>query len=622
MAVAPELSQRCAHAAATQVATYTVGSRWVHDRCRRIATNQRRQLALNHRMYWTVYDVDAIIRNSTVGNAPMKFVAIILFSSLISLSAFGGECDFEEAKDCRTAAKLRKAATQGDIEAQYELGFIYYSEATSAITMANLSTNVLRNYTQAAAFRRKATNWFRKAPVWFRKAATKGHASAQYLLGLMYAKGQGVPEDSTQAVHWYQKAAEQGEELAQVHLAFMYLTGRGVSRNHAEATFWYRKAAEQGDLTGQRFLRATEQNDTQAQYELGFSFRKGLSTPVIDSSLAAAWFRLAAEKGHAEAANSLGNMYFIGDELPENFVRAYAWYSIAAARGYKVSNEMLAHFQKSDWPEISSILMQEMRDGLALTLHTLRSIMSPFQLEQAQEFSALVWRRITQKDEPTSRYPDKQGPRKRASNSVASGSGFLVDGRGHVLTSHHVIEQCKRLTVAFGGQTRNATIKASNITNDLALLATDIKELGAFFRSTRAKLGEVVTAAGFPLGGLLSGELNVTSGEVSALAGVANDRSVLQITAPVQPGSSGGPLLDASGAVIGIVIAKLNVLKVAKLTGDIPQNVNFAVKGIVVRSFLEVHGIDYKTISQQVALGGAGVAELATKFTIPVFCHK
>jgi S1-C subfamily serine protease len=85
---------------------------------------------------------------------------------------------------------------------------------------------------------------------------------------------------------------------------------------------------------------------------------------------------------------------------------------------------------------------------------------------------------------------------------------------------------------------------------------------------------------------------------VSALAGLGDDTRFLQISAPVQPGNSGGPLFDASGHLIGIVTGKLDVMRLAPFLGDIPQNVNFALKAEVVRIFLDSKGIAYRIIGE------------------------
>ena len=90
----------------------------------------------------------------------------------------------------------------------------------------------------------------------------------------------------------------------------------------------------------------------------------------------------------------------------------------------------------------------------------------------------------------------------------------------------------------------------------------------------------------------------------------------LQISAPVQPGNSGGPLLDASGHLVGIVTSKLNAANVARYTGDIPQNVNFAIKAEVARTFLDSKGIAYRTVRSDQQLSPADVGDLAQPFTL------
>ena len=128
--------------------------------------------------------------------------------------------------------------------------------------------------------------------------------------------------------------------------------------------------------------------------------------------------------------------------------------------------------------------------------------------------------------------------------------------------------------------------------------------------------------AGYPLKGFLAKGLSVSTGAVNSLAGIGDDARFLQISAPVQPGNSGGPLLDKGATVIGIVVAKLDALKVAEITGDIPQNVNFAIKSVIVRAFLDIHGIEYQTIRPSEALPATKIAAAARKFTVPVECWK
>ena len=109
---------------------------------------------------------------------------------------------------------------------------------------------------------------------------------------------------------------------------------------------------------------------------------------------------------------------------------------------------------------------------------------------------------------------------------------------------------------------------------------------------------------------------------MSALAGIADDSRYLQISAPVQPGNSGGPLLDASGHLVGIVTAKLNALRVARFTGDIPENVNFALKAEVARTFLDSKGIKYQMARSDKQLSPSDVGDIARPFTVHIECER
>jgi hypothetical protein len=144
----------------------------------------------------------------------------------------------------------------------------------------------------------------------------------------------------------------------------------------------------------------------------------------------------------------------------------------------------------------------------------------------------------------------------------------------------------------------------------------------ATFRDGRVRAGDAVVALGFPLSGLLATTANLTVGNVSALAGISDDSRYLQISAPVQPGNSGGPLLDTSGHVVGIVTAKLDAALVAHFTGDIPQNVNFAVKAEVARTFLDSKGIAYQTAHSDQQMSPADIGDLARPFTVQIECYS
>jgi serine protease Do len=94
-------------------------------------------------------------------------------------------------------------------------------------------------------------------------------------------------------------------------------------------------------------------------------------------------------------------------------------------------------------------------------------------------------------------------------------------------------------------------------------------------------VGESIFVYGFPLTGLLSSSGNFTVGTITSIAGLGDDSRIMQISAPVQPGNSGGPLLDRSGNVVGIIVSKLNALRLAQVTQDMAQNINFAIKASI-----------------------------------------
>ena len=211
-----------------------------------------------------------------------------------------------------------------------------------------------------------------------------------------------------------------------------------------------------------------------------------------------------------------------------------------------------------------------------------------------------------------------------ASNS--SGSGFVVSReRGYVLTNKHVVRGCAQVRVrAAGGDARPATVRAFDGDDDLALLETRLPQGAAVtFRDDPAvRPGDDIVAVGYPLSGLLADQVNVSTGTVNALAGLYNDLHVLQMSAPVQPGSSGGPLFDASGNVVGVVVTKLNAKLVADETGDIPQNVNFAVKAAVAREFLRAQGVPFRTAASTVRRSNADVGDVGRGVTVLVECWR
>jgi S1-C subfamily serine protease len=210
-----------------------------------------------------------------------------------------------------------------------------------------------------------------------------------------------------------------------------------------------------------------------------------------------------------------------------------------------------------------------------------------------------------------------------------SGSGFVVSKNAHIVTNNHVVADC--VGDIHGNLAGQAPVKLRVVSadeeNDLALLqgTKKFKEKDiATIRASAVNSGDQVVAIGYPLHGLLTSDLTVTTGIISSLAGLHNDTRFLQISAPVQPGNSGGPLHDSSGNVVGVVTAKLDALRVVKATGDIPQNINFAIKTGALRDFLDNSAVPYQTTEPSGETKTADIASAARTYTMLISCaaHK
>jgi len=206
-----------------------------------------------------------------------------------------------------------------------------------------------------------------------------------------------------------------------------------------------------------------------------------------------------------------------------------------------------------------------------------------------------------------------------------TGTGFVVSKSAQIVTNNHVVKDC--VSDIHGNIVGQAPVKlrivSADETNDLALLqgTKKFKEKDiATIRASAVNSGDQVVAIGYPLHGLLTSDLTVTTGVISSLAGLYNDTRFLQISAPVQPGNSGGPLHDASGNVVGVVTAKLNALRIAKATGDIPENINFAIKTGALRDFLDNSAVPYQTAEPGSEMKTADIASGARTYTMLISC--
>ena len=378
-----------------------------------------------------------------------------------------------------------------------------------------------------------------EAVKWYRKAAGQGNADAEYSLGVHYASGQRVPQDYAEAVKWYRKAADQGKAYAQHNLGWCYASSQGVPQDYAEAVKWYRKAAEQGNEN--------------SQFNLGNCYADGRGVPQ-DYVQAVKWYRKAAEQGNVRAQHNLGNCYANGQGAPQNDVEAYIWLSLSAAQG------------STNATRYRNIVAERM---------------SREEIVEAQRQATAF---VPHKETPSSRLGDSTSP----DNPTASGTGFFITEDGYLISNYHVVKDAAQLRLVTSSGFISAKVVQVDAANDLALLKAEGRFTPLPVISSRAvKLGGTVATVGFPDPGLQGFAPKLAKGEIAALSGAGDDARYFQISAPVQPGNSGGALVDAAGNVVGIVSAKLDASTALAMSGSLPENVNYAVKSSFLLSFLE-----------------------------------
>ena len=203
-----------------------------------------------------------------------------------------------------------------------------------------------------------------------------------------------------------------------------------------------------------------------------------------------------------------------------------------------------------------------------------------------------------------------------------SGTGFVVDHDGTIVTNAHVVAGCGRVEVTGVG---DAKVLIEDDGLDLALLRVNgARELKpAALAADDPMLGEDVFAFGYPLPQALGTELGFSRGSVSAMVGLQAEPTQFRMTASVQPGNSGGPLVDEEGRVVGVVTAKLDAMAVANATGDIPQSMNFAIRSSVLRGWLGAQGIKFERVDRHEEYRRASsIAKDAADYTHQVVCYE
>jgi S1-C subfamily serine protease len=214
-------------------------------------------------------------------------------------------------------------------------------------------------------------------------------------------------------------------------------------------------------------------------------------------------------------------------------------------------------------------------------------------------------------------------PAKPAPSRGSSGSGIVVNRAGSILTNEHVVRACDGYEVIDNDNRKlKARVQATDAKNDLALLTVDEQFPAAakLRKQSDPRLGESVTVVGYPLVGVLGDKPSVGFGNVTSTIGIRGNPAQMQISVPIQRGASGGPVLDQSANVIGVVVSKLDALKFAERGGDLPQNVNFAIRAAPLRAFLEANKVEVADSNDTATLSNTEIASRGATVTVRVRC--
>lgn len=526
----------------------------------------------------TTSKLEALLKKANTGDA----------DALYDIGAMYARGDGVPQDINKAAEWYLKAAEQGNTYAQYMIGHMYA-----------VGDGVAKDDVKAAE--------------WYQKSAEQGNADAQWMLGLMYEEGAGVPMDKVKAVNWFEQSATQGNAGGEYSFGTALWTGVGIRKDENNALEWLHKSAVQGEVYAQTALaviytkgdgvaknssesfewslKAAEQGDALAQVLLATKLLYGNGT-TKDEVKAAVWFRKAAIQSNALAQVALGGLYADGVGVSKDYMRAYIWFLLSAAQGNALGAERMN--------KLETKLTQE-------------------QIAEAQRITS-KWKEGDTLDGVEFVTASKNAQFQK----IFTGTAFLISKDGKAITNDHVTHDCTEIKIA--GRDSVAKVVTSDGVNDLALLQIPGKiNYVANLNPNVGKLrqGEDVLVFGYPLGTILSSGGNLTPGMVSALSGLGNNTNQIQITAPIQPGSSGSPVIDKNGNVVAVVSMKLNDGAVAHYTGSIPQNVSFAINEQTLKTFLDTNKVQYKMASKSAKeKHNADIADEASKWTVMVECWK
>ncbi len=399
-----------------------------------------------------------------------------------------------------------------------------------------------------AADQPRAQKIFAEKIAGIHRLASANDPVAASLLGQSLRLGWGQAKDPASAIQWVRKAAESGEPRAQLVLGQMIQAGEGTVKDQEVAVGWFHRAAVQH----------------LAEAEFANCYHEGIGVEQDDRT-AVRWFKRAAYQGHAAARFEVGKAFRDGKGVGSSRLLAYMWLDLAARLGH--------------------VEAAAARDGIVGTMSV------------SDQITGHKWaKRFVRK--------------KILLDASATGTGFFVTGDGFLVTNHHVIEGATGIRARVANRELVATLVFKNESLDLAVLKVEGKFRALPLRkSSTVRVGSRVMTMGFPRPNRQGLQPKFTSGEISSLSGFKDDATRFQVSVPIQPGNSGGPLVDSAGNVVGVISASFpEETPWLQRQESLPQLANYAIKGSFLISELQKRSMIRKNLKPVLPLKARPVA--------------
>ncbi len=440
------------------------------------------------------------------------------------------------------------------------------------------------------------------------EVAKSGNVKVQHSLGLVYMQGANnnqlgifnnkklplIEIDYVKSFFWFKEAANQNYSNSMLRLASYYSRGKGTLKDIDKSFYFINLAAQNDNINAKLILASIYAGKLPNKLINKLVFNNNnnkYQDPIELYNISTSLFDIGPD--HIKSSNIYKQLLyeekdinsklskFIISKLTELnfhkklFYEHYIWSSILKAISKDFIPSTDINISKSNLTNEEVVIANN------YIINFLEKGFPEYEMQEILEEEIIVI---------------KEEKEKGSLNVTSTGSGFYINNNGQIITNNHVTKSCKKLSIAHLNKRIDGQIKVFDEDIDISIIETDKKNnSSAIFRKKDIELGENIMVVGFPLQGLLATSANVTTGIISATKGIQDNENFYQISAPIQSGNSGGAVLDEYGYVVGIVVSKLDSIKLMNLAGEIPQNVNFAIQKNKILTFLKNNNIKYET---------------------------